>query len=57
MLDEGVQLVDVLAPDEYAEEHLARAMNIPLSKLARRPSPNLTDASRSPCTATTPSET
>jgi Rhodanese-like domain len=30
---EGVQLVDVLAPDEYAEEHLPGAVNIPLKQL------------------------
>jgi rhodanese-related sulfurtransferase len=33
LLDQGVQLVDVLAPDEYADEHLPGAINIPLKQL------------------------
>jgi rhodanese-related sulfurtransferase len=33
LLDEGVQLVDVLAPEEYADEHLPGAVNIPLKTL------------------------
>jgi phage shock protein E len=33
LLDEGAQLVEVLAPEEYAEEHLPGAINIPLKKL------------------------
>jgi phage shock protein E len=33
LLDEGVQLIDVLAPDEYAEEHLPGAVSIPLKRL------------------------
>jgi rhodanese-related sulfurtransferase len=33
LLDEGVQLVDVLPAEEYAEEHLPGAINIPLKEL------------------------
>ena len=33
LLDEGAQLVEVLPPEEYAEEHLPGAMNIPLKAL------------------------
>jgi rhodanese-related sulfurtransferase len=29
LLDDGPQLIDVLAPSEYAEEHLPGAINIP----------------------------
>jgi rhodanese-related sulfurtransferase len=32
-LDEGAQLVEVLPAEEYAEEHLPGAINIPLKKL------------------------
>ena len=35
MVEEGAQLVDVLAPAEYAEEHLRGAINIPLRVLNR----------------------
>jgi rhodanese-related sulfurtransferase len=33
LLDEGVQLVEVLPREEYAEEHLPPAINIPLKEL------------------------
>ena len=33
LLDEGAQLVEVLPPAEYAEEHLRGAVNIPLKRL------------------------
>jgi rhodanese-related sulfurtransferase len=33
LLDGGAQLVEVLSPTEYAEEHLPRAVNIPLKTL------------------------
>lgn len=33
LLDEGAQLVEVLPPKEYAEEHLPGAVNIPLKDL------------------------
>jgi rhodanese-related sulfurtransferase len=34
LLDEGdVQLVDVLPPEEYAEEHIAGAISLPLKRL------------------------
>jgi phage shock protein E len=33
LLDEGVQLVEVLPAEEYAEERLPGAVNIPLKEL------------------------
>jgi rhodanese-related sulfurtransferase len=33
LLDEGAQLVDVLPEDDYAGEHLPRALSIPLKQL------------------------
>ena len=33
LLDAGAQLVEVLPEDEYAEEHLPGAVNIPLKTL------------------------
>jgi rhodanese-related sulfurtransferase len=33
LLDVGAQLVEVLPEDEYREEHLPGALNIPLKKL------------------------
>jgi rhodanese-related sulfurtransferase len=43
LLDDGAQLVEVLPAEEYAEEHLPAAINIPLKALdaatARRPRP------------------
>jgi rhodanese-related sulfurtransferase len=33
LLDQRAQLVDVLAPAEYAEEHLPNAVNLPLTTL------------------------
>lgn len=33
LLEEGAQLVEVLPAAEYAEEHLPRAISIPLTKL------------------------
>ena len=33
LLDGGAQLVEVLPAEEYEEEHLPRAINIPLKKL------------------------
>ena len=32
---DGALLVEVLAPEEYNREHLAGAINLPLSKLTR----------------------
>ena len=31
--DDGAQLVDVLPADEYADEHIAGAVNLPLKQL------------------------
>ena len=33
LLDDGAQLVEVLPADEYAEEHLPGAVNVPLKQL------------------------
>jgi len=33
LLDDGAQLVEVLPEQEYAEEHLPGAVNIPLKRL------------------------
>jgi rhodanese-related sulfurtransferase len=33
LIDRGAQLVEVLPGDEYREEHLPRAMNLPLKQL------------------------
>ena len=33
LLDRGAQLVDVLGPEEFAEDHLPGAINIPLRKI------------------------
>jgi rhodanese-related sulfurtransferase len=33
LIDGGAQVVEVLPPDEYAEEHLPGAVNIPLKTL------------------------
>lgn len=35
LLDDGAQLVEVLPEAEYREEHLPRAVNIPLKQLDR----------------------
>ncbi len=36
LLEEGAQLVDVLPREEYEEEHLPGAINIPLRELDRQ---------------------
>ncbi len=41
MLTEGAQLVDPLPEAEYAEEHLAGAINVPLRKLNRETTAHL----------------
>ncbi len=33
LMDEGAQLVEVLASEEYEEEHLPGAINLPLRKI------------------------
>ena len=33
LIDEGAQLVEVLPPEEYAEDHLPGAINLPLKRL------------------------
>jgi rhodanese-related sulfurtransferase len=35
LLEEGAQLVDVLPRDEYEDDHLPKAINIPLRELDR----------------------
>ncbi len=36
LVEEGAQLVDVLPRDEYEDEHLPKAINIPLKELCRK---------------------
>jgi rhodanese-related sulfurtransferase len=36
LLDQGAQLVDVLAKDEFEHDHLPGAINIPLKRLDAR---------------------
>jgi rhodanese-related sulfurtransferase len=36
LMRQGAQVVDVLAPDDYDDEHLPGAINIPLKKLDRQ---------------------
>ena len=36
LLTEGAQLVEVLPPAEYQEEHLPGAINLPLKELTRK---------------------
>jgi len=36
LLNEGAQLVEVLPREEYEEEHIAGAINIPLKELNRK---------------------
>jgi rhodanese-related sulfurtransferase len=33
LLEQGAQLVDVMPPDEFAQDHLPGAINIPLRQL------------------------
>jgi rhodanese-related sulfurtransferase len=35
LISEGAQLVEVLPPEEYADEHLPAAVSIPLKQLDR----------------------
>lgn len=35
LLERGAQLIEVLPPDEYEEEHLPGAINLPLRKLEK----------------------
>ena len=35
LIEEGVQLVEVLPTDDYEEEHLPNAINIPLRRIDR----------------------
>ncbi len=41
LLDEGAQLVEVLPREEYAEEHLPSAINLPLKELDAQTSTQL----------------
>jgi rhodanese-related sulfurtransferase len=41
LLEEGAQLVDVLPREEYEDEHLPKAINIPLKELDRETSAKL----------------
>lgn len=57
LLEHGAQLVEVLPREEYEEEHLPGAINIPLKELDRERVAALDRSGRSSCTATTTSET
>jgi phage shock protein E len=35
LIDRGAQVVEVLSPEEFEEEHLPGAINLPLPKLER----------------------
>ncbi|MDP8956283.1 MAG: rhodanese-like domain-containing protein [Actinomycetota bacterium] len=37
LLNEGAQLVEILPPEEYEEEHLPGAMNLPLRRIESAP--------------------
>ena len=41
LLESGVPVVEVLSSEEYNEEHIAGAINIPLSKLDRKTTAHL----------------
>ena len=45
LVESGAQLVEVLPPDEYAEDHLPGAMSLPLRRLDTE-AVNLLDRSR-----------
>jgi rhodanese-related sulfurtransferase len=38
LVNQGAQLVEILPPDEYEEEHLPGAINLPLRQLEERAS-------------------
>jgi Rhodanese-related sulfurtransferase len=46
LLAEGAQLVDVLPREDYDEEHIAGALNLPLKELDRETSAQLLDRGR-----------
>jgi len=46
LLAEGAQLVDVLPREDYDEEHIAGALNLPLKELDRETSARLVDRER-----------
>ena len=41
LLESGAPVVEVLSSEEYKEEHIAGAINIPLSKLDRKTTAHL----------------
>jgi rhodanese-related sulfurtransferase len=57
LLAEGAQLVDVLLREEYKDEHLPGAINIPLKELNRQTTARLKRDAPVSSTATTTSET
>ncbi len=57
LIEQGAQLVDVLAVREYGPEHIPGAINIPLKTLNRETAKSSTQTDRSSRTVTTPSET
>jgi hypothetical protein len=46
LVGSGAQLVEVLAPEEYEAEHIAGAINLPLSGLTAERARSLLDAGR-----------
>ena len=44
LLTDGAQLVEVLPPDEFEEEHLPGAINIPLKQLTEQATASLDKA-------------
>jgi rhodanese-related sulfurtransferase len=57
LVAEGAQLVEVLPPAEYEDEHLPGAVNIPLKSWASERRESSTETARSSFIATTTSET
>jgi rhodanese-related sulfurtransferase len=41
LMEEGAQLVEVLPPDDYEDEHLPGAINVPLRRIDREASERL----------------
>jgi rhodanese-related sulfurtransferase len=46
LIDTGAQLVEVLPKDEYDEEHLPSAINLPLKSLTRQTADQMLDRNR-----------
>jgi rhodanese-related sulfurtransferase len=57
LADQGAQLVEVLPANEYAEDHLPGAINLPLRRLEQQARRSWTGIERWSSTAGTPPET